>query len=113
MLNGKLKTAFILSIVAMATLVTYSTLSLCERFLRTDIIPDATNMLWFYLLVFIISPIVLAIVALSMIRRVEVYGKQRVYLILTRVFSWSTIGLIITGVVLGVLLVGSILAIFM
>ena len=113
MLNGKLKTAFILSIVAMATLVTYSTISLCEHFLRIDIIPDATNMLWFYLLVFIISPIVLSIVALSMVRRVQVYGKQRVYLILTRVFAWSTIGLIITGVVLGVLLVGSILAIFM
>ena len=112
-MNNTVKTPFILSIIANGSLTFYCFLALLERFYHFGGLATTALISFFLIVSFVIAPLVLSIVSLSMLRRVgPVVGKDRLFVILTRVFSWLVIGgfaFALTIVLLLVLIFGAII----
>ena len=91
-MNTKIQTAFYLSICSIGGLSTYLLLLLLERFsvFYIDAHPSLTTLVY---VSFVIGPFVLAIVCLNMVKGMrDVNNKERLFIKLTRLFSWLTLG---------------------
>ena len=102
MKNSRLKTAFILATIAQASFDAFIIVLICEyatghSFLTSNQIAKSLAYLFF-----VLGPLVLSIVALSFLRRVDdVEREERLFLVLTRVFAWVSIGGVISYIVFG------------
>ena len=108
-MNARIKTAFALSISALAGASTYFLILLIQRF--DDFLISRSSSLWALIYIFtVISPFILSIVSLNMIKRVKAEGQDRTYKNLTRIFSLATLGtfaLYITILLFSLLIAGT------
>ena len=108
-MNTRIKTAFALSISALAGASTYFLILIIKRF--DDLFISRSSYLWVLIYLFtVISPIILSIVSLNMIKRVKAEGQDRTYKTLTRIFSLATLGtfaLYITILLFSLLFIGT------
>ena len=105
-MNSRLKTAFSLSIVAIAMFFFLLFLAMLGRLGLSYLLANQITR-YATIFCFVVGPLVLAIVALSLVRTVRPTPEERKYKIMTMVFSFVTIGSIFTylSAVLAVLLI--------